>query len=89
MHAQIGIDEAVHEALLNIISTQVLAGAFIGSALPFLFSSLLIDAVAVSAGKMVQEVRRQFKEKPGILSGDDKPDYTTCIKIQLPAHSGR
>jgi len=81
MHAQIGIDEAVHEALLNIISTQVLAGAFIGSALPFLFSSLLIDAVAVSAGKMVQEVRRQFKEKPGILSGDDKPDYTTCIKI--------
>ena len=81
MYAQVGIDDTVVEAVLNIISTQVLAGAFIGSALPFMFSSLLIDAVAVSAGKMVDEVRRQFKEKPGILTGEDKPDYTTCIKI--------
>lgn len=81
MHAQIGIDEAVFEAVLNIINTQTLAGAFIGSALPFLFSSLLIDAVAVNAGKMVDEVRRQFKENPGILIGDVKPDYTRCITI--------
>jgi K(+)-stimulated pyrophosphate-energized sodium pump len=81
MYAQVGIDDSVGEAVLNIINTQVLAGAFIGSALPFLFSSLLIDAVAISAGKMVDEVRRQFREKPGILTGDDKPDYTTCIKI--------
>ncbi|NLM78648.1 MAG: sodium-translocating pyrophosphatase, partial [Ruminococcaceae bacterium] len=81
MHAQVGIDENVVESVLNIINTQVLAGAFVGSALPFIFSSLLIDAVASSAGKMVDEVRRQFKEIPGILTGDEKPDYTTCIKI--------
>jgi K(+)-stimulated pyrophosphate-energized sodium pump len=81
MYAQVGIDDSVFEAVLNIISTQVLAGAFVGSALPYLFSSLLIDAVAKSAGKMVDEVRRQFREHPGILTGDERPDYTTCIKI--------
>ncbi len=81
MHAQMGIDETTVEAVLNIINARVLIGAFIGSALPYLFSSLLIDAVAASAGDMVLEVRRQFKEHPGILTRDEKPDYTRCITI--------
>ncbi len=80
-HAQMGMDGSAAEAILNIIDARVLIGALIGSALPYLFSALLIDAVAVSAGDMVAEVRRQFKEKPGILTYEEKPDYTTCIRI--------
>lgn len=81
MYAQVGIDDAIVEVSLNIINTYALAGAFVGGALPFLFSSLLIDAVAISAGDMVNEVRRQFKESPKILTGEVKPDYTRCITI--------
>ncbi|MDD4461444.1 MAG: sodium-translocating pyrophosphatase [Eubacteriales bacterium] len=81
MYAQLGIDDTVFEISLNIINTYTLAGAFVGGAMPFLFSSLLIDAVAISAGDMVQEVRRQFREEPGILTGDVRPDYTRCITI--------
>jgi K(+)-stimulated pyrophosphate-energized sodium pump len=81
MYAQLGIDDTIFEISLNIINTYTLAGAFVGGAMPFLFSSLLIDAVAISAGDMVQEVRRQFREEPGILTGDVRPDYTRCITI--------
>ena len=66
---------------LNIMSQEVLVGALLGAALPFLFSGMLINAVAKAARKMVEEVRRQFKEIPGILTGEQKPDYKTCIKI--------
>lgn len=67
--------------VLNIINQYVLVGALLGSALPFLFSGLLINAVAKAARQMVEEVRRQFRETPGILTGEDKPDYKTCIEI--------
>ncbi|MDD4134649.1 MAG: sodium-translocating pyrophosphatase [Eubacteriales bacterium] len=67
--------------VLNIIEPMTLAGAIIGGALPYLFSGILIDAVAKAARKMVDEVRRQFREIPGILTGQDKPDYKTCIEI--------
>ena len=67
--------------LLNIISRDVLVGAVLGAALPFLFSGMLINAVAKAARKMVEEVRRQFNEIPGILTGESKPDYKTCITI--------
>ena len=66
---------------LNIISKEVLVGALIGGALPFLFSGMLINSVAKAARKMVVEVRRQFKEKPGILEGTERPDYKRCITI--------
>lgn len=66
---------------LNMIDTYTLAGALVGAALPFFFSGLLIEAVAKAAGRMVMEVRRQFKEMPGILTGEVKPDYKTCIEI--------
>ena len=66
---------------MNIIDPMILAGAIVGGALPFLFSGMLIEAVAKAARKMVDEVRRQFREIPGILTGESKPDYKTCIEI--------
>ena len=67
--------------VLNFTDPLILAGALVGAALPFLFSGMLIEAVANAARKMVEEVRRQFKEIPGILEGKAKPDYKTCIEI--------
>lgn len=69
------------ELNLNFTDPKILAGALIGGALPYLFSGMLIEAVANAARKMVEEVRRQFKEIPGILEGKAKPDYKTCIEI--------
>ena len=66
---------------LNLMTPSILAGAVVGAALPFLFSGMLIEAVAKAARKMVEEVRRQFKEIPGILTGEATPDYKTCIEI--------
>lgn len=66
---------------LNMIDTYTLAGALVGAALPYFFSGILIEAVANAAGRMVEEVRRQFKVYPGILDGSQKPDYKTCIEI--------
>lgn len=66
---------------INMINTLTLAGALVGAALPYYFSGLLIESVAKAAGLMVKEVRRQFKEIPGILTGESKPDYKLCIEI--------
>ncbi len=67
--------------LLNLIDPMTLAGALIGAALPYLFSGMLIEAVAKAARKMVEEVRRQFREIKGLLEGKVMPDYKTCIEI--------
>lgn len=67
--------------VLNFTDPLILTGALVGAALPFLFSGMLIEAVAKAARKMVEEVRRQFREIPGILEGKAKPDYKTCIEI--------
>lgn len=67
--------------VLNMIDTLTLAGALVGAALPYLFSGILIQAVSSAAQKMVDEVRRQFRENPGILTGEVRPDYKTCIEI--------
>ncbi len=71
----------VDKISLNIINPLTLAGAIAGAALPFLFSGMLIDAVAKAARKMVEEVRRQFREIKGLLEGEVLPDYKTCIEI--------
>lgn len=71
----------IEELILNMMNPLVLCGALCGAALPFFFSGLLIEAVAKAARKMVEEVRRQFNEIPGILEGTEKPDYKTCISI--------
>ncbi len=64
---------------------RVVIGIFIGSLLPFFFSSFLIQAVGRAAIKMVNEVRRQFKEIPGIMEGTAKPDYAKCVGISTTA----
>jgi K(+)-stimulated pyrophosphate-energized sodium pump len=69
------------ELILNMVDTLTLAGALVGAALPFLFSGILIEAVAKAARKMVDEVRRQFREDPKILTGESRPDYRLCIEI--------
>ncbi|HYC11592.1 MAG TPA: sodium-translocating pyrophosphatase [Nitrososphaerales archaeon] len=63
----------------------VVIGLFVGSLLPFYFSSFLIAAVQRAAFKMVNEVRRQFKEIPGIMEGTGKPDYAKCVDISTSA----
>ncbi|HHV95361.1 MAG TPA: sodium-translocating pyrophosphatase [Clostridiaceae bacterium] len=73
--------EVGFEMILNIINPLALTGAIVGGALPFFFSGMLIEAVANAARKMVQEVRRQFNEIPGILTGEGRPDYKTCVEI--------
>jgi len=74
-------NEAGTDLILNLIQPLTLAGALIGAALPFMFSGMLIDAVATAARKMVEEVRRQFREIKGLLQGEVLPDYKTCIEI--------
>ncbi len=66
---------------IHVLNPKFLLGVFIGAMVAFVFSALTIKAVGKAAGKMVQEVRRQFAELPGILEGTTKPEYATCVKI--------
>jgi len=68
-------------SLLTLSQPLVLAGLVIGALLPFFFTSFLMNAVGVAAEKMVFEIRRQFREIPGILEGKAKPDYGKCVDI--------
>ncbi|MGI6646790.1 MAG: sodium-translocating pyrophosphatase [Limnochordia bacterium] len=69
------------DPILDIINPMTLVGAMVGTALPYLFSGMLIESVTKAARKMVDEVRRQFKEKPGILEGTEEPDVNSCVSI--------
>jgi len=66
---------------VNLMNPKVLVGAFIGSMMAFLFCGLTMKAVGRAAGKMVDEVRRQFREIKGILEGKTEPDYARCVAI--------
>ncbi|HEY0896783.1 MAG TPA: sodium-translocating pyrophosphatase [Sphingobacteriaceae bacterium] len=74
-----GIDQ------INIYKADVLAGLFVGGMIPFIFSSLCISAVGRAAMDMVQEVRRQFREIPGIMEYKAKPEYEKCVAISTKA----
>src|SRR5699024_3281660 len=64
---------------MSIMQPTVLIGMLIGGMLPYLFSALTMSAVSKAANQMIDEVRRQFREKPGIMEGKDKPDYSKCV----------
>lgn len=70
---------------IDISNASVLAGLFVGAMIPFIFSSLAISAVGRAAMAMVQEVRRQFREIPGIMEGTGKPEYGRCVEISTKA----
>lgn len=75
----------ISENGINILDAKVVVGLFVGGMLPFMFSALTMSSVGKAANKMIEEVRRQFKEKPGILKGTDKPDYKNCVAISTTA----
>ncbi|MCC3155079.1 sodium-translocating pyrophosphatase [Hymenobacter sp. BT770] len=70
---------------IDISKAPILAGVFIGAMIPFIFSSLAIAAVGRAAMAMVQEVRRQFREIPGIMEGTGRPEYEKCVAISTQA----
>ena len=66
---------------IELMNTNVLAGIFFGAVIPYLFTSISISAVSRAAFAMIEEVRRQFREKPGILDETEQPDYRRCVDI--------
>ena len=79
--ATMGIDDFMTYYEVTLLNPNVLIGVFIGAVTAFFFSALTMKAVGRAAGGMVDEVRRQFKEMPGILKGTQKPDYARCVEI--------
>jgi K(+)-stimulated pyrophosphate-energized sodium pump len=73
--------EVAHIESVSLTEVHVMAGLFIGTLLPFVFSSLAMRAVGAGAFDMVTEVRRQFREIPGLMAGTAKPDYVACVDI--------
>ena len=72
-------------ASIDLLSPYVVIGLLIGGMLPFAFSALTMDSVSKAAYKMIEEVRRQFREIPGILEGKGRPDYGACVSISTRA----
>ena len=70
---------------IDLLSPHVVIGLLIGGMLPFAFSAMTMESVSKAAYKMIEEVRRQFHEIPGILEGTGKPDYASCVSISTRA----
>lgn len=79
--ASAGIPDFMEFYQVNLMNPNVLAGVFIGAMMSFLFCGLTMNAVGRAAQKMVEEVRRQFREIKGILTGEATPDYAKCVEI--------
>lgn len=73
--------EAVNLKAINILDSRVVIGLLVGGMLPFLFSAFTMESVSKAAFSMIEEVRRQFREMPGIMKGTQKPDYASCVTI--------
>ena len=70
---------------INLLEPSILAGVLVGAMLPFVFAALAMRAVGDAAFEMIEEVRRQFREIPGLLEGKAKPDYKRCVDISTAA----
>ena len=77
--------QAVGLKTIDIMNPRVIIGLFVGGMLTFLFSALTMNSVSKAAYKMIEEVRRQFREDAGILAGTSRPDYKTCVGISTQA----
>lgn len=73
------------EGGINLLDAKVIIGLFIGGMLPFLFGAITMQAVGKAAFEMIEEVRRQFREIPGIMTGKARPDYARCVSISTTA----
>lgn len=77
--------ETVGLKSINLLDYKVIIGIFIGGMLTFLFSAFTMESVSKAAYSMIEEVRRQFRGKPGIMKGEEKPDYKSCVAISTTA----
>jgi K(+)-stimulated pyrophosphate-energized sodium pump len=85
LHGHITSRGGVFSFQFSLSEPKVIIGLFIGGLLPFVFTAFSMDAVGKAAGAVVREVRRQLQAKPGILTGQDRPEYGTCVDIVTKA----
>ncbi|MDD4504268.1 MAG: sodium-translocating pyrophosphatase [Clostridiaceae bacterium] len=81
----VSYSQIVQLEVIDILDPKVMVGMFIGGMLPFLFAALTMEAVGKAANQMIEEVRRQFREIPGIMESKTKPDYARCVDISTSA----
>lgn len=77
--------EEVGMGIIDLMEVKTLSGVMIGAVIPYFFSSMAMNAIGDAAFAMIEEVRRQFLEKPGILNETEEPDYRRCIDISTTA----
>lgn len=77
--------QAVNLSAIDVTQPKVIAGMFVGGMLPFAFSAYTMSAVGKAANAMIEEVRRQFRELPGIMEGNTVPEYAKCVDISTSA----